>query len=70
MVASVAETRSLVVVMRSVNQTYGTDTASLSGYWTPVDTDRPGTGPYDAGLWPTPRPPTLPWAGHSGAFGP
>lgn len=40
MVASVARVRLLVVVMRSVKQTYGPDKASLSAYWTAVDSPR------------------------------
>ncbi len=49
MVASVARVRLLVVVMRSVKQTYGPDKAALSAYWTAVDTMRR--------RWPFPSPP-------------
>ncbi|GGX95220.1 hypothetical protein GCM10010510_45740 [Streptomyces anandii JCM 4720] len=73
MVASVARMRSLVVVMRAVNQTDGPDRTSLSAYWTPMDTYPPGTGPDPARLWPTPRvarPPRLPpGPGGAGCFG-
>ncbi|GGR12780.1 hypothetical protein GCM10010251_31390 [Streptomyces aurantiogriseus] len=44
MVASVARVRLLVVVMRSVNQTYGPDKAALSAWWTAVDSPRRRVG--------------------------
>ena len=49
MVASVAVLRQLVVVMRSVKQTYGAEKSALSTFRTPVDSaeapDRTGPDP-------------------------
>lgn len=78
MVASVAEVRQLVVVMRSVKQTYCADRTSPSGYWTVLDIHRgrrPSGDQGGQGVGRRAHPAavanaTVPGGGHGGCRGP